>query len=72
MSPKGMTRPKEYVLTDLANMNGNGFLKRVPVPPKRVPAFPIYDNLVDREFYVAEAPVHTGGRGLVMGLARGL
>ncbi|KAL5251585.1 hypothetical protein ACHWQZ_G017078 [Mnemiopsis leidyi] len=49
-----MTRPQEYVVSDvMSNGNyGNGFLKRVPAPPRpsRTPAFPIYDNLVDREF----------------------
>jgi hypothetical protein len=57
-----MTRPQEYILTDLMSngIHGNGFLKRVPAPPvpSRTPAFPIYDNLVDREFLapVAAAP----------------
>ena len=43
-----MTRPKEF--TDHAYRSGNGFMKRVPAPPipSRNPAFPIYDNLVNR------------------------
>ena len=59
-----MTRPQEYVVSDvMSNGNygngnyGNGFLKRVPAPPRpsRTPAFPIYDNLVDREFLAPSA-----------------
>ena len=67
-----MTRPQEYVVSDvMSNGNygngnyGNGFLKRVPVPapprPTRTPAFPIYDNLVDREFLVPTAPTPAPG-----------